>query len=70
MQEMEEAIGKVDPNKVADVSGFRLDAKGNSISKTVKLAKSEMFLTELMENICKFCWQMFRVACANEFNKI
>lgn len=50
---MEEAIGKEDPNKVADVRGFRLDAAGNSVSKTVKLVKSEMFLTELMENICK-----------------
>ena len=52
VQEMEEAIAKQDPNKLADVSGFRLDAAGNSISKTVKLVKSEMFLTELMENIC------------------
>ncbi|XP_017476378.1 PREDICTED: protein canopy homolog 2 [Rhagoletis zephyria] len=52
VQEMENAIAKEDPNKTADVSGFRLDAHGNSISKTVKLIKSEMYLTELMEKIC------------------
>ncbi|CAD7014797.1 unnamed protein product [Ceratitis capitata] len=52
VHEMEKAIGKEDPNKTVDVSGFRLDAKGNSISKSVKLIKSEMYLTELMEKIC------------------
>jgi len=51
--ELEEAIAKEDPHKMADVSGFRLDAQGNSISKKVRLVKSEMFLTELMEKICK-----------------
>ena len=53
VQELENAISKEDPNKTVDVSGFRLDAKGNSISKSVKLVKSEMYLTELMEKICK-----------------
>ncbi|ALC41985.1 sel [Drosophila busckii] len=53
VQELEEAIAKVDANKMADVSGFRLDAQGNSISKRVRLIKSEMFLTELMEKICE-----------------
>ncbi|XP_037953162.1 protein seele [Teleopsis dalmanni] len=52
IQEMEEEIAKVDPNKKADISGFRLDASGNSVGKSVTLAKSEMYLTELMENIC------------------
>ncbi|XP_068145653.1 protein seele [Drosophila tropicalis] len=50
--ELEEAIAKEDANKKVDVSGFRLDAQGNSISKRVLLIKSEMFLTELMEKIC------------------
>lgn len=49
---MEDDVSKVDPNKRADVSGFRLDADGNAISKSVPLAKSEMFLTELMEKVC------------------
>uniref|UniRef100_A0A0A1XHT4 Protein canopy homolog 2 n=1 Tax=Zeugodacus cucurbitae TaxID=28588 RepID=A0A0A1XHT4_ZEUCU len=52
VQELENAIAKEDPHKTVDVSGFRLDANGNSISKSVKLVKSEMYLTELMEKIC------------------
>ncbi|XP_017865412.1 PREDICTED: protein canopy homolog 2 [Drosophila arizonae] len=52
VQELEDAIAKEDANKMVDVSGFRLDAQGNSISKRVRYIKSEMFLTELMEKIC------------------
>ncbi|CAD7078483.1 unnamed protein product [Hermetia illucens] len=52
VHEMEDEIAKVDPKKVASVGGFRLDEHGNAVSKRVKLAKSEMYLTELMENIC------------------
>lgn len=54
MAELEEAIAKEDANKMADVSGFRLDAHGNTVSKRVRFIKSEMFLTELMEKICKY----------------
>ena len=50
---MEEAISLVDPKKTVDVSGFRMDSTGNSKSKSVKLVKSEVYLSELMENICK-----------------
>lgn len=53
VQELEDAIAKEDANKMVDVSGFRLDAQGNSISKRVRYIKSEMFLTELMEKICE-----------------
>lgn len=53
VQELEEAISKEDVNKMVDVSGFRLDASGNSITKRVRFIKSEMYLTELMEKICK-----------------
>lgn len=52
VQEIEDEVSKVDPAKKVDVSGFRLDASGNSVSKSVPLSKSEMFLTEVMEKIC------------------
>lgn len=52
VQEMEEAISKIDPNKIVEVGGFRIDDKGNLISKTTKYSKSETYLTELMETIC------------------
>lgn len=50
---MEEEISKVNPDKRIDVGGFRLDADGNSISRSVPMTKSELFLTEVMENVCK-----------------
>lgn len=49
---MEYAISKQDVRKIAEVSGFRMDSSGNSVGKTIPLIKSEMYLTELMENIC------------------
>ncbi|KAH8304957.1 hypothetical protein KR044_008267, partial [Drosophila immigrans] len=52
VQELEDAIAKEDSKKMVDVSGFRLDASGNSITKRVRFIKSEMYLTELMEKIC------------------
>ncbi|XP_034477358.1 protein seele [Drosophila innubila] len=52
VQELEEAISKEDAKKMVDVSGFRLDASGNSVTKRVRFIKSEMYLTELMEKIC------------------
>lgn len=54
VSEIEDAVSKVDPNKKAQVGGYRLDASGNTITKTVPLVKSEMFLTELFENVCEY----------------
>lgn len=38
--EMQKAIGKVDPRKRVEVSGFRIDSQGNTITKSVQLSKS------------------------------
>lgn len=46
-------IAKVDPKKRADVGGYRMDSSGQSQTKTVQYSKSETYLTDLMENICK-----------------
>jgi len=53
IQEMENAVSKVNSKKKIEVGGFRIDSSGNTISKTVQFSKSEMYLTELMEKICK-----------------
>ncbi|XP_055385349.1 protein seele [Condylostylus longicornis] len=53
VQEIENAVSKVDTGKKVDVGGFRIDAHGNTVSKSVQLSKSEVYLTELMEKICK-----------------
>lgn len=50
---MEKEIQKIDPRKRVEVSGFRLDGDGKSKSKSIQYSKSETYLTELMESICK-----------------
>lgn len=52
VKEMLIAIGKVDPKKRVEVSGFRIDGQGNTITRSVQLSKSETYLTELSEEIC------------------
>lgn len=47
---MDKRIKKIDPTKMIEVSGFRMDSKD---TKSIPYVKSEMFLTELMEEICK-----------------
>lgn len=57
IDEMLKAIAKVDPRKKVEVSGFRMDSKN---LKTVQLIRSETYLTELMETVCKyrFCFEI------------
>lgn len=50
-------IGKVDPKRKMEIGGYRLDTAGDANKKGVQLTKSETYLTELMENICK--WKKF-----------
>ncbi|XP_037033733.1 protein seele-like [Bradysia coprophila] len=51
--EMKNAIKKVDPRKKVEVSGFRMDSDGFSEVKSVQYSRSETYLTELMDTICK-----------------
>ncbi|XP_073811366.1 canopy family protein seele [Musca autumnalis] len=53
ISEIEEEVSKVNPNKKIDVSGFRLDADGNAVAKSVPMAKSELFLSEVMDKVCE-----------------
>uniref|UniRef100_A0A182UPQ3 DUF3456 domain-containing protein n=1 Tax=Anopheles merus TaxID=30066 RepID=A0A182UPQ3_ANOME len=53
MVEMELAASKVDPNKKVEVGDYRLDTTGESKKKKkILYAKSEMYLTEMMETVC------------------
>lgn len=56
---MDKAISKVDPRKKAEVGNFRIDETGDAgDKKVIPLVKSEMYLTELMEEICELShWQ-------------
>lgn len=51
---MLEEIGKVDPKKTIDIGGYRLEANGKRVQRTISLTKSETYLTELMETICEY----------------
>lgn len=53
LAEMLEAISKVDPKKTVEIGGYHLDVGKNDRKKTVQLTKSETYLTDLMETICK-----------------
>lgn len=46
-------INKVNPKKIVEIGGYSLDTAGNSHKKVVQLSKSETYLTDLMESICK-----------------
>uniref|UniRef100_A0A182NTD8 DUF3456 domain-containing protein n=1 Tax=Anopheles dirus TaxID=7168 RepID=A0A182NTD8_9DIPT len=53
MAEMEATVAKVDPNKKVEVGDYRLDTTGESKKKKkILYAKSEMYLTEMMETVC------------------
>ncbi|KAM4687252.1 protein canopy homolog 1 [Discoglossus pictus] len=46
-------IRKVNPKKTIDVGSFRISPDGTQERSKVPLAKSELYLTEVMENICE-----------------
>jgi hypothetical protein len=52
VNEIEEAISKIDPKKVVEVGGFRIDTTGNAVSNKIQYRRSEVYLTDLMESIC------------------
>lgn len=56
---------KVDPRKRVEIGGYRLDTDGNTPKKAVKLSRSETYLTELMETICKCRKNFVLEQCCN-----
>ncbi|XP_069138305.1 protein canopy homolog 2-like [Argopecten irradians] len=53
VDEVSYSIGQVDPKKLVQVGSFRIDGKGNQLTKQVPLARSEVHLTELLEGMCE-----------------
>lgn len=65
---MLKAISKVDPRKKMEVSGFRMDS--NNL-KTVQLIRSETYLTELMEDVCKYLTKLYlRILFFNQYTML
>ncbi|NP_001034586.1 protein canopy-1 precursor [Danio rerio] len=51
--EINYSISQTDPKKMIHVGGFRLKPDGSLTDKKVPLARSETYLTELLEEVCK-----------------
>lgn len=52
VKEMNKAVSEVSDQKTVDVGGYSLDPKGNVKTKKKTMIESEVFLSEVMDNIC------------------
>ncbi|ELU00179.1 hypothetical protein CAPTEDRAFT_220809 [Capitella teleta] len=52
-QELEWYIGTTSDKQTIDTGGFRLDSKGNIVTKKVPLKRSDIHLNEVFEYICR-----------------
>ncbi|XP_018570423.1 protein seele [Anoplophora glabripennis] len=50
--ELDLEISKIDPDSTIDVGGHRLDVDGNYRHKSISQAKSELHLSELIDEVC------------------
>uniref|UniRef100_A0A672MF23 Canopy FGF signaling regulator 1 n=1 Tax=Sinocyclocheilus grahami TaxID=75366 RepID=A0A672MF23_SINGR len=51
-EEINYSVSQTDPKKTIHVGGFRLKLDGSLADKKVTLARSEAYLTELLEEVC------------------
>ncbi|XP_011301947.1 protein canopy homolog 2 [Fopius arisanus] len=52
IEEMDNVMAKIDPSRSIDVGNYRLDAQGNILKKSVPMRKSEVHISEVLDNIC------------------
>lgn len=52
VEEMSHSIGQIDPKKTINVGSFRLSPDGTMRDKKVPLARSEVHLSELLDEVC------------------
>ncbi|XP_035657724.1 protein canopy homolog 2-like [Branchiostoma floridae] len=53
VDEIDYAIRQIDPRKTIQVGSFRVDPKGNQKTWEIPYARSEVYLTELVETVCE-----------------
>lgn len=53
VEEIQRNVSSVDPTNIVQVSNFRLDGNGDQIKQTVPLARSQLYLTEVMDSVCE-----------------
>lgn len=53
VEEIQRNVSSVNPANIVQVSNFRLDGNGDQIKQTVPLARSQLYLTEVMDSVCE-----------------
>lgn len=53
MDELKAELGKIDPSIEIEIGNYRMDAKGNSIRKKVPKARSEIHISDTVDEICE-----------------
>ncbi|VVC34292.1 Domain of unknown function DUF3456 [Cinara cedri] len=53
VEEVQRNVSSVDPLRVVKVTNFRLDGNGDQSKSNVPLARSQMYLTEVMDSVCE-----------------
>ncbi|XP_066300721.1 protein canopy homolog 2-like [Branchiostoma lanceolatum] len=53
VDEIDYAIKQIDPRKTIQVGSFRVDPKGDQKTWEIPYARSEVYLTELVETVCE-----------------
>lgn len=52
LKELDLKIKNIDPDKVVDVGGYHLDVGGNYKKKVKQQAKSEIYLSDYVDEVC------------------
>jgi len=52
VDEIENEVSKVDPNKILEIEGFRVDPSGNQNRRKIPYARSETHLTDVTDTLC------------------
>jgi len=53
VEEIQRNVSSVDAANIVQVSNFRLDGNGDQIKQTVPLARTQLYLTEVMDSVCE-----------------
>lgn len=65
VEQIKSNVSSVDPSRVVQVANFRLDGNGDQPKKTVPLAQSQMYLTEVMDSVCQMMNDYVRATFKN-----
>ncbi|XP_011145478.1 protein seele [Harpegnathos saltator] len=52
MDEMEAAVSKLNPRVLVDAGNYKMDAQGNTVQKKVPLRKSQVHISDIVDDIC------------------